>query len=115
MTDALEYACRSRLEWKRDGTDWILWQGRRRMGRVVPDAVSPGLYRSVKAGGRLSDMANLSWSKDAVVAAAMRELEWTFRCKPARDPSKCPVNEGVDPLPSHSIRLNEETYATPPR
>jgi hypothetical protein len=33
---AIEYACRSRLKWKRDGADWVLWDGRRRMGRVGP-------------------------------------------------------------------------------
>jgi hypothetical protein len=113
MDDALEHACRSRLKWKRDGADWVLLDRRRRLGRVVPDAVWPGMYRSVKSGGRLSDIANLSWSKDAVMAAAIRELEWTLRCKPARDLSKCPVNEGVNRLSSLSIRLNEgaATYA----
>ncbi len=65
------------LKWKRDGADWVLWYRRRRMGRVVPDANYPGMYRSVKSGGRLSDMANASWAKNAVLVEAIRELEWT--------------------------------------
>ena len=52
-----EYACRSRLKWKRDGADWVLHCGRRRMGRVVPDDKYPGMFRSVKSRG-LSDTAN---------------------------------------------------------
>jgi hypothetical protein len=59
MTDEEEYAIRSKLKWQRDGTDWILLYGRRRMGRVVPDGQYPGMFRSVKSQG-LSDMANLS-------------------------------------------------------
>ena len=46
------------------------------MGRVVPDSRYPKMYRSVRADGRLSDMANLSWAKDAVLGAAIRELGW---------------------------------------
>jgi hypothetical protein len=56
------------------------------MGCVVPDAKYPGMYRSLLSGGRLSDMANLSWAKDPVLAAAERELEWEARQQPAIDP-----------------------------
>ena len=69
-----EYECRSPLRWKREGANWVLYRGRRKMGRVVPDK-TPRMYRSVMSRG-LSDMANLSWSKDAVMAAAIRELEY---------------------------------------
>jgi hypothetical protein len=82
-----EYAVRSKLRWWRDGSDWILLHGRRRMGRIVPDSQYPGMFRSVKSHG-LSDMANLSWSKDSVVAAAILDLAWHA----ATDPSKCQVN-----------------------
>jgi hypothetical protein len=80
------------LSWRRDGADWVLFADRRRFGRVVPDAKWPGMWRSTLSGSRLSDMANLSWAKNAVLVAAERELEYEARCK---TPAKCPVNEGV--------------------
>jgi hypothetical protein len=110
----LEYACRSRLKWKRDGSDWVLWCGRRRMGCVVADGHQPGLYRSLKTGGGLSDMANLSWTKDAVLGAAIRDLEWETSHKVARDPSKCPENGGLKSTVCPSIRAND-LAATPVR
>lgn len=68
------------LIWRRDGVDWVLTAGsRRRMGRVVPDADYPGMYRRVLTGGRFSDMANLARAKDAVYAAAERDLEYIAR------------------------------------
>jgi hypothetical protein len=73
-------------QWKRDGADWLLYLGRTRFGRVVPDAKYPGMYRSVMPDGRLSDMANLTWAKNAVLMAAERELEWERRNKPATAP-----------------------------
>jgi len=51
----------SPLPWRRNGNDWVLFDGRRRFGRVVPDQKYPGMWRSVKSRGQLSDMANLSW------------------------------------------------------
>ena len=107
MSIDLEYACRSRLKWKHDGSDWVLWCGRRWMGRVVPDSDQPGMYRSVKSGGRLSDMASLSWSKDAVLGAAIRDLEWEAHHKAARDPSKCPENGGLKLAVCPSVRAND--------
>ena len=106
LIDQLEYAIRSQLKWKRDGADWVLYRRGRRMGRVVPDANYPGMYRSVKSGGCLSDMANLSWSKDAVMSAAIRELEWEGRHQPARHPSK-PQQVGGANRPLSPSRLNE--------
>ena len=64
------------LQWKQSESDWILYHGRRRMGRVVPDGKYPGMWRSVISRSQLSDMANLSWSKNAVLLAAERELAW---------------------------------------
>ena len=69
---------------------WILLYRRRRMGRVVPDKDHPGMWRSVKVDGILSDTANLCWSKDNVMAQAMREVAWNA----ANDPRKCPVKRG---------------------
>jgi hypothetical protein len=82
VTDEQEYAIRSQLKWKRDGADWVLWYRRRCMGRVVPDAEWKGMFRSLKHGG-LSDMANLSHTKDSVMATALRELAWEVRKKAA--------------------------------
>ena len=79
MTPEEEFAIGSQLKWARDGSDWVLLRGRRRMGRVTPDQQYPGMWRSPKSGGRISDMANLSWAKDAVMAEATRELAWDGR------------------------------------
>jgi hypothetical protein len=56
------------LAWRRDGANWVLRHKRRRMGRVTPDHEYRGMYRVVLSHGRLSDMANLSWAKDAALA-----------------------------------------------
>jgi hypothetical protein len=78
------------LQWKRDAADWVLFCNRRRMGRVVPDSKYPGMYRIALSRGRLSDMANLSWVKNAALVAAERELEFEARDLAAIDPRKCP-------------------------
>jgi hypothetical protein len=60
------------------------------------------MWRSRLAGGRLSDMANLAWTKSAVLEAAIRELEWKARAREI-DPRNCPVNEGgFEPSASYS-------------
>jgi hypothetical protein len=77
------------LTWRRHhGTGWRLFAGRRRVGDIMPDGKSPGMWRSPKSGGRMSDMANLSWAKNAVLEEAIRELEWEARQRPAITPSK---------------------------
>ena len=88
-------ALKAPLTWKRDGMDWILLSGRRRFGRVIPDNKYPGMWRSTLSGGRLSDMANLAWAKNAVLVAAERELEWEARQEAATTPPKCPQKEGA--------------------
>jgi hypothetical protein len=67
------------LTWKRTGTGWRLWNGNRRFGDVVPDGKYPGMWRVVLHDGRLSDMANLSWARSAVLTAATLELEYESR------------------------------------
>ena len=62
------------LKWKPTATGWRLFDGQRRFGDVVPDKNYPGMWRCVLSGGRLSDMANLSWARNAVLEAATREL-----------------------------------------
>jgi hypothetical protein len=34
------------------------------------------MWRSPKSGERMSDMANISWAKDAIMGEAIRELAW---------------------------------------
>jgi hypothetical protein len=73
LTNKDEFAARSQLKWTREGDAWILLYRRRRTGgRVVPDKNDPGMWRSVKVDGILSDTANLSWSKNNVMAQAIR-------------------------------------------
>ena len=91
MTDEEEFAARSQLEWAREGDAWILLYRRRRNGPSGPDKDHSGMWRSVKVDGILSDMANLSWSKDNVMAQAVREVFYDA----ANTPSKMPSKQGV--------------------
>jgi hypothetical protein len=102
MTDEEEFAARSQLKWAREGDAWILLYRRRRMGRVVPDKDHSGMWRSVKVDGILSDTANLCWSKDNVMAQAIREVAWDA----ANDPRKCPGKQGSRQQKSPPMRLN---------
>ena len=94
------------LTWRRHGTGWRLFAGRRRFGDVVPDSKYPNMWRSPKSNGRMSDLANLSWAKNAVLEEAIRELEWEARQRRAIDPPKCPQNGGCFPASSPLMRLN---------
>jgi len=67
------------LAWRKVGNCWQLFAGRRRFGKVVPDSKYPGMWRTPLSDGRLSDMANLSWTRNAVMEAAVREIEWESR------------------------------------
>jgi hypothetical protein len=102
MIDEEEFAARSQLKWTREGDAWILLCRRRRMGRVVPDTDHPGIWRSTKLDGTLSDVANLSWSKDAVLAQAAREVAY----ERANTPSKPQQNRGSFRPKSSLMRLN---------
>jgi hypothetical protein len=64
----------AQLYWKRDGDDWILKIGKSKLGRVFRDSRYPTMWRSRRADGRLSDMANISWAKHAALAAASRDI-----------------------------------------
>lgn len=94
------------LEWRRVGTNWILLHKRRQLGRCVPDPNHPGMWRSRRADGQLSDTANLSWTKAAVLAAAHRELEFEYRRRCANDPQKCQEKDGLFEGPSSPVRQN---------
>jgi hypothetical protein len=97
-----EFATRSQLKWTREVDAWILLYRRRRMGRVVPDRDHPGMWRC-KVDGILSDGANLSWSKDAVLAQAAREVAY----ERANTLSKPQQNRGSFRPKSPPMRLNE--------
>jgi len=96
------------LTWKRDGADWVLLAGKRRFGRVKPDIRWPEMWRSTLSGGRLSDMANLAWAKNAVLVAAEREIEWEDRTRSGKHPPKCPENRGALGHTSPSVRETAE-------
>jgi hypothetical protein len=91
------------LAWRRDGNGWLLLAKRRRFGRVVPDPEHAGMWRSLKSGGQLSEPANLSWAKNAVLVAAERELDFERR---AIDPPKCPQKRAVFSASSSLVRQN---------
>ena len=103
---------REALAWQRDGDDWILLAGGRRLGRVVPDPKYPGMWRSVKSGGQLPDMANLSWAKNAVLNAAERELEGEARQRRAITPSKSQQIAPVFELRSPPMRFSVSGVST---
>jgi hypothetical protein len=94
------------LTWKRDGADWLLLAGKRRMGRVVPDGKYAGMWRSTLSGGRLSDMANIAWAKNAVLLSAERELEFEDRQRQVKALSKCPEKRGVFGAPAPRTDLS---------
>jgi hypothetical protein len=98
----------SALAWRRDGDGWLLLAARRKFGRVVPDAEHPGMWRSIKSCGQLSDMSNLSWAKNALLIAAERELEFEDRARRATDNSKRPENGGIFRPRSRPFAKTEE-------
>ena len=101
MIDEEEFAARSQLKWTREGDAWILLYRRRRMGRVVPEKDHPGMWRSIKVDRVLSDMANLSRSKDCVMAQAIRG---GMEC--CKRPPKMPSKLGSREQKSPPMRLN---------
>src|SRR5262245_47544705 len=102
------------LIWRRDRADWVLFSGRRRFGRVVPDSKYAGVWRSVLSGGRLSDRANLAWAKNAVLMAAERELEWEDRRRAAVTPPKCPEKRGAVERAASPVAKTVEGVAPTP-
>jgi hypothetical protein len=103
------------LHWRRIGSGWRLFDGRRRFGEIVPDSTYPNMWRPVLTGGRLGDIANIIWAKHAVFEAAVRELEWGVRRNCATDPAKCPENRDVFEAarPHSRSDAREATYPAP--
>jgi hypothetical protein len=79
------------MHWMREGTDWVLKFNRRKLGRVFPDDRYSSMWRSRRADGQLSDMANLSWAKHAVLAVAERAFS------PPKSPVKRTLFETKSP------------------
>jgi hypothetical protein len=94
------------LKWIRHGDGWRLMNKGRNFGDVVPDKTYPGMWRCVLSGGRLSDMANLSWARSLTMDAAERELEYEARQAARQDPQKCPEKRGVFEGTSPPVSLN---------
>jgi hypothetical protein len=85
-----------RLHWRKAGRGWQLYgEHGRRFGKVIPDANIRGMWRTPLSGGRMSDMANLSWARAAVLEAAVRELEWEARQSAVTTPSNSQGIRGV--------------------
>ena len=51
------------LVWRREGTDDVVYCGRRRVLRLVPDATYPGMWRVAYPDGELGDLKNLTWAR----------------------------------------------------
>jgi hypothetical protein len=101
------------LAWRKIGKSWQLFAGKRRFGKVIPDRKHPGMWRAPLSGGRLSDMANLSWARNAVMEAAIREIEWEAR-QAAITPSNSQQIGGVFPPASSHSDLNASDHAKTP-
>jgi hypothetical protein len=97
------------MTWKRVGTDWCLFSGRRVVARVVPDAAYPGMWR-VELPGGLSDMVNLTRPRDAARVLAERQTDPRWNgCKTRK---KVVRDQGAFFAPASPVRQNEEA-ATP--
>jgi hypothetical protein len=73
---------RRNLTWVRDGSAWVVRNGRLELARVVPDEKHPGMWRVRCADGRLSDMANITWAKDAAATMALAVLNRSVMQEP---------------------------------
>ena len=102
------------LAWKREGTDWVLKAGKRRFGRVVPDATYPGMWRPVLLNRPLGSTASASGCESIILDAAVRELEWEIAQRSVRHPHfpaksedgffcrhRRPLRQPMRPLPTH--------------
>jgi hypothetical protein len=78
---------------------------------VVPDAKYRGMCRTKLSGARLSDMANLSWARNAVLEAAAREIEWEAR-QAENTPTNSQQNRVDFPVTTPPMR-SPDPLATP--
>ncbi len=68
------------------------------------------MWRTPLSDGRLSDMANLSWARNAVMEAAVREIEWESR-QAATTPSNTRDLAADFQLASSQSDLNASDHA----
>jgi hypothetical protein len=61
------------LKWRREGTDDVVYCGRRRLLRLVPDATYPGMWRVAYPDGVIGELKNLTWARHegALVALSL--------------------------------------------
>jgi len=62
------------LTWVQQGVAWAVRHCGTELARVVPDEKYPGMWRVRSPDGRLSDMANITWAKDAAATMALAVL-----------------------------------------
>jgi hypothetical protein len=62
---------RKDLKWK--GRELRLATGRL-LATIEPDSKYPGMFRVRLPIGRLTDMANITWAKDAAISIALSDL-----------------------------------------
>ncbi len=62
------------LKWRREGPDDVLYCGRRRLLRLVPDATYSGMWRVVYPDGELGDLRNLTWARHEGARVALSLL-----------------------------------------
>ena len=62
------------LVWRREGTDDVVYCGRRRVVRLVPDATYPGMWRVAYPDGELGDRKNLTWARHEGARVALSLL-----------------------------------------
>ena len=103
-----------RLHWRKAGRGWRLYgEHGRKFGAVFPDKEIRGMWRTPLSGGRMSDMANLSWARAAVLEAAVLELEWEARQSAATTPSIPEEIEGVFGDGSPPVRFSVDSPPVP--
>ena len=60
--------------WRPTATGYALPLGRKPLLHVVPDSKYHGMWRVERPDGSHTDMANLSWAKDAALNIALEML-----------------------------------------
>src|SRR5262245_31913855 len=95
------------LTWRRSTKGWRLYAGSRCFGEVIQDSTYPGMCRA-RLSGWFSVMANLSWARNAVLEAAVREIEYEERQQAAKTPSISQQLGGVFQTKSSQSDLSAE-------
>jgi hypothetical protein len=62
------------LKWRREGSNDVLYCGRRRVLRLVPDAIYPNMWRVAYPDGELGDFKHLTWARHEGTRVALSLL-----------------------------------------